>query len=277
MRCVGILLATILFVSGCASTRLARAPVTPAVQVAVAQRLRQSPPPARHTPASEMLSVVTDVDKRVWKAAVSVCERTFSNPQDCSAIMLQRTLTVMHEEPDINAYVGSGYDLTILGGLVAAAGSDDEIAMVLAHEYAHALLGHVASSNANSGLGALVGLAAGIALATTVASDAENATDIITGGAQVGTRYGDLAFSEGMELEADHLGMFILHEAGYDISRSSDFFLRMISIQRDRERSGQEGVLGFLRTHPSDADRIHNLLATENMIKLGARRPLPKQ
>ena len=266
------------FLTGCGSTRLARPEITPVVRSAVSQRMLQPISPSRHTLTGDREKMVLDIDTKVNLAATGMCQIMFaSDPYNCSWGVFGRTLHVQADNPEINAFVGDSYDLTILGGLVATAGSDDEIAMVLAHEYSHALLGHVAKSKSNSGLGVLAGLAVGIAAATAVGSDPQNAADIITGGVEVGSRYGGIAFSEGMELEADHLGLFIMQEAGYDISKSTDFLRRLMSLQAIREESGQKGMLGFLQTHPSDDDRIQNLLATEDMIRRGIFQPSRKR
>ena len=273
MKVIGLLVATLISV-GCATTRLARPEIADTTHMTVMGRWSQSLPPSLNTPVSERRKVVLDIDRSVNAAAVRVCQRTFSNPEDCPGLLAKRTLVVLPENNGINAFVGGNFDLTVLGGLVAVAGTDAEIASVLAHEYSHALLGHVAKSQTNSALGTLAGLATGVAVASaTGTTDPQIATDIITGGTDAGSLFGSLYFSKSMELEADHLGMFILHEAGYDIKQSSNFFRRLIRLQSQREASGQKGMLGFLSTHPTDEMRILNLVATEEMIQQGTQQP----
>lgn len=98
-------------------------------------------------------------------------------------------------------------------------------------------------------------------------------TDIGMAGLNTGHYMGQLAFSKRMENEADHLGLFILADAGCNTRAASDFFVRMIHRQRQRTNSGQKGFFGIFRTHPTHENRILRLVATEKLIKNGARRP----
>ena len=269
---------------GCAGPRLAM-PTTwdnTAIAHELNQRVGAPVSASRKTPVHEREAVVYRIDRRLQLAAVEVCKRTFNNPRECASTLYQRSLVVIPENEDVNAFVGQRYDLTILGGLVSMAGSDDEIASVLAHEYSHALLGHVARSANNSMAGMAIGAAIGTAIGVAVApKDSPAAGDIVTdigmAGLNAGVMMGQLAFSQRMELEADHLGLFILQEAGYNLGAASQFFLRMIHAQNSRTRSGDKGFFGIFRTHPTHEHRIQRLIATEKMIQQGARRPFWKK
>ena len=179
----------------------------------------------------------------------------------------------MPESKHINAFVDEKHKMTVLGGLVAVAGSDSEIASVLAHEHAHMLLGHVAKTGTNIFLGRMAGLVAGIAIASAADTSAQGAADIMAAGMGAGGELGSYYFSKSMELEADHLGMFITKEAGYFVTHSSNFIRRMIRLQAQYEASDQGEMLGFLSTHPSDEKRLQNLIGTEQMIEQGAKHP----
>ena len=258
---------------GCATPKLARPFVSYETRAEVARRWNEALVPSRLTPVSERGMVVYNIDMRINSAAVKVCQRTFSNPQDCPSLLGKRTLNVISEDNDANAFVGGKFDITVLGGLVSMAGNDDEIAFALAHEYSHALMGHVAKREANSGLGILAGLAAGIAVAAATGSDFATGTDITMSSMGIGEQIGSLSFSKDMELEADYLGMFILDEAGYEMRGGVDFIQRLSGLQRQREANGQKGVLGFIKTHPSDTKRVENLIATERVVSAGKKRP----
>ena len=83
-----------------------------------------------------------------------------------------------------------------------------------------------------------------------------------------------------MEAEADHLAVFILHEAGYDLKKGSMFFVRALRKQAQlnyRHHGEGQQVLGFLRTHPHHTDRLKEWVATEEMIASGHRSPLWKK
>ena len=80
-----------------------------------------------------------------------------------------------------------------------------------------------------------------------------------------------------MELEADHLGLFILHDAGYNMEIASQVSVRMSRLQHARTQSGDKGVFGVFRTHPTTGKRIEQLMATDWMIRQGARKPMWKK
>ena len=120
---------------GCATTKLARPVVSYETREEVARRWNEALVPSRLTPVRERGLIVDEIDMRINSAAVKVCQRTFGNPQDCPGFLGQRTLHVVSDDNDPNAYVGKRFDITVLGGLVYVAGNDDEIAFVLAHEY----------------------------------------------------------------------------------------------------------------------------------------------
>ena len=96
------------------------------------------------------------------------------------------------------------------------------------------------------------------------------------GSTALGAAMGQTVFSKDMELEADHLALFILAEAGYDMSKGMQFFQRTLQLQQQMNRAGQGQVVGFFTTHPSDQERLLQLLATKDMIERGATRPLWK-
>ena len=254
--------------SGCAGTRIATPQVAPWVQSASFNRTNKPIPSPRHTPSSDQILVVNRIDERINPAAIRICQRTFNNPQDCFGLLRSRKIRVLGSDSRINAFVGDKYDITFLGGLIFHAGSDDEIASVLAHEYSHALLGHPQKSMRNRLGGMLIGMAIGAA----VGAKTEN-PDWVDLGARVGFETGNLVFSRSMELEADHLGMFILHEAGYDMSSATDFHVRMRNYEARGESTGIKGLLGFITTHPPPERRIDKMIATQAQIEAGAQRP----
>ena len=258
--------------SGCAGTRIAIPQITPVVQTASSERMQQGIPHSRWTKGEkQQIAVVNRIDERLRPAAIRVCQFTFSDYWACQGNFRNRTLEVRFNDNRINAFVGGKYNLTLLGGLIAHAGSDDEIAAVLSHEYSHALLRHPQKAMANRLGGMLIGMAVGAALGAK-----NDNPDLIDVGGQVGIEAGNLVFSRAMELEADHLGMFILHEAGYDIKAASQFHMRMRKIQAEGATTGPKGILGFISTHPSPERRISKMIATEKLIMAGVRHPMWK-
>ena len=274
MRLITILLAVVLLTSACARIKLALPqPVLDTRGKAVA--LLNSPIDGpRGIPAEERLEVASKVDRRVLEATVSVCQRTFRNPESCPKSLYGRQLTVLSERTDINAFMGTKYDMTILGGLIRETGNDDELAMVMAHEYSHALFGHVQKRMRNAAKAEILGSLLGLAVGAAGSYDEESMRQVITGAGTVGREIGSLVFSKDMELEADHLALFIVDEAGYDVRKAMQV---MVRLWRLGSQSGGESRVGFLETHPTSEKRIMGLLETERMIREGAKRPLWKQ
>jgi Zn-dependent protease with chaperone function len=147
------------------------------------------------------------------------------------------------EDPQVNAANAGGGEFYITTGLLEGA-SDDQLRGVLAHEVAHADLGHVAKAQA---LG--TGLNIGMILLD----------QIIPGSGQITPLVADLGvmrpFSRKEEYEADAHGVEILQRAGYDGKQVMGNTLTWLL-----QTSGPSG--GFFATHPGSEDRIqrvHNL------------------
>ncbi len=267
-----LLAVAVVSLCGCAGTRIMAPQIAPWVSIASQDRMREPLPESRRTHGSAQLAVVNRVDGSVLPAAIRVCQRTFRNPESCPALFRGRTLTVRFDDSRINAFVGDKYDVVLLGGLISHAGSDAEIAAVLAHEYSHALLGHPRKSMRNALGGMLIGAAIGAMIGAK--TDDPAWVDL---GARIGFESGNLVFSRAMEIEADHLAMFIMHEAGYDIARATDFHVRMTRLQAQGASIGAKGLLGFISTHPPPDRRIDQMIATEQMIASGVRSPMWKK
>lgn len=273
------LLSLALAASGCAKAKLQMPDVSDrAIQLTASRRVMTPGllPPSRLTPIHERLAVVDRVDRNVRNGAVEVCRRTFSNPETCANLVSQRTLSVAIQDERINAHVGDRYNITILGGLVAVAGSDDEIAAVLAHEYSHAFLGHVAKSNQNTVGGMLIGAAIGATVGVAT-GDPDVLVNLGNAGMELGGQFGHVSYSKDMEFEADHLGIFILHAAGYDVKAASAVMARFTQVQHQRTQSGEKGLIGIFRTHPPNQARIQQMVALEKLIEQGANRPVWKK
>lgn len=125
--------------------------------------------------------------------------------------------------------------------LIAEARNRDELALVMAHEAAHHIRGHIARQQQNAALGGLlVGALAG-ALGASDAASIESAQRL---GATVGGR----SYSKEFELEADALGARIAAAAGFDPLRGAAFFQRI-----------PDPGNRFLGTHPPNAERLRTV------------------
>lgn len=151
------------------------------------------------------------------------------------------------DSPELNAFCMPGGKIMFYTGLVRKLQlSDEEIAVVMGHEIAHALREHsreqvsqaVAAQTA-IGFGAqLLGLGEGASQLTGSAYEALVAT----------------RFSRAHENEADRIGLELMARAGYNPQAGVTLWQKMASV------SGSGGA-GFLSSHPSDGSRAQQIQA----------------
>jgi len=141
------------------------------------------------------------------------------------------------DDPQINAANAGGGEFYITTGLLNR-GTDNQIRAIMAHEVAHADLGHVARAQ-----GVATGIGIGISLLDQIFPGAQALTPIA----------GQLAFSaysRGEETSADAHGKDILDRAGYEGKELMISTLTWLG----RESGGGGG--GFFSTHPATGDRL---------------------
>ena len=153
----------------------------------------------------------------------------------------------------VNAFCMPGGKIVVLSGLSAVTKTEDELAFILGHEMAHALLDHsrtqVSARKTKDRLatGARLG---SIALSLAGFGTAASATRLATNVADIGSEYFLMKpWGRDQELEADKLGMMIVHWAGYDISRIPSFWQKMSNGSKT----------DFFSTHPADKKRIKSM------------------
>lgn len=148
---------------------------------------------------------------------------------------------------EINAFCMPGGKIMFYTGLIRKLSlSDDEIAVVMGHEIAHALREHsreqvsqaVAAQTAISIGTQLLGLGDGASQITGAAYEALVAT----------------RFSRSHENEADRIGLELMARAGYNPQAGVTLWQKMTS-------SGGAGGGDFLSSHPSDSSRVAQIQA----------------
>jgi predicted Zn-dependent protease len=153
---------------------------------------------------------------------------------------LDKVRLTLLEDPQINAANAGGGDFYITTGLLEKA-NDDQLRGVLAHEIAHADLGHVAKAQA---LG--VGMNIGIIILDQFIPGSGYITPLV---AELGVMR---PFSRKEEYEADAHGVQILQRAGYNGKQVMGDTLTWLL-----QASGPSG--GFFATHPGTDDRIQRI------------------
>ena len=144
----------------------------------------------------------------------------------------------------VNAFCMPGGKIAVFTGLIDRLKlTDDELAMVLGHEMAHALREHARERIAKSqGTGALLSLGAQLFGLGQLGDVAAN----------IGTQLLTLKFSRDDETEADLVGLEMGARAGFNPQAAISLWQKM-----DRE-AGSNGF-AFLSTHPSGPDRMRRL------------------
>jgi Zn-dependent protease with chaperone function len=123
---------------------------------------------------------------------------------------------------------------------------DDEVAMVMGHEMAHALREHARARMAKS---------AGTGAALSITAQLLGLGQVGDLAARAGTQLLTLQFSRSDESEADLVGLELAARAGYDPRASVSLWNKMAAASKS------QGGLRFLSTHPGGPDRIAKLEA----------------
>ena len=120
------------------------------------------------------------------------------------------------KDNQVNAFCMPGGKIVVYEGLMNLVSSDDELAVVIGHEVAHAVAKH---------------------------SNERMSQQLV---AQYGVM---LPFSRKHETEADYMGLILMTMAGYNPNVAVTFWQKMSA-------NGGSGAPEFMSTHPSDANRI---------------------
>ena len=157
-------------------------------------------------------------------------------------------------DKSINAFALPGGYIGVHTGLIVAAESESELASVLGHEMGHVSQKHIARMYSKEGTNSMIALAS-IVLAVLAARNNPSAAQGLAVGGQALAIQNQLSYSRDAEREADRVGFQILQASGFDVQGMPDFFQRM-----QRANSIMEnGVPGYLRTHPLTTDRIADM------------------
>ena len=158
------------------------------------------------------------------------------------------------DDSSLNAYANQDNHIVVHHGVMMYAESEDELAMVLAHEMGHHIAEHISESKTRAMIG---GVAAGLLMAVAAANSApcynyacqqnqqQAIRNVVAGGAAIGS----LTYSVAQEKEADFLSAYILNRAGYDLLESRNILVKMGAMSDDKETS-------LMDTHPAGPDRL---------------------
>lgn len=157
---------------------------------------------------------------------------------------------VIVDDEVINA-AADGKRIMLNRGLIRFLNSDDELALVMAHELAHDTERHIRAKSMNGTMGMVGGAFFDVGFA---------ALGVNTGGAfmKAGQAAGSGYASAAFESEADYVGMYYMARAGYDTGRVEDFWRRM-SVEQPKS-------IFVTRSHPANAQRYVAIAKTREEI-----------
>jgi predicted Zn-dependent protease len=203
------------------------------------------PPLRRAVTDEEVVETLRSATRRIRVPAaqvcgemnVGVCEWQFRAVRDSS----------------MNAGAWPNGLIMVNRGIVEYAANEEEVCLVIAHEMGHQAANHLAASQRNQAVGALIGGillgVAGAAASYGSYSSAQVTRSAVQAGANLGGAIGGISFSKEQEREADYLAAVILYRAGVDLDKARGFLVTMA------RASGQKET-GMLDTHPAGPERL---------------------
>ncbi len=149
------------------------------------------------------------------------------------------------ERDDLNAWA-DGKSINFTPIMMDFLDNDLELAIVAAHELSHNVMGHIRKQQQNTIIGTILDVAAA-------------ANGVETGG--LFGAIGNRSYSQGFENEADYIAIYIMANAGYDISKVNHIWRKM-SLQMPNSIHSS-----FFSTHPSNPERFLRMQKTIDEVK----------
>ncbi|UNU74220.1 M48 family metallopeptidase [Moraxella nasovis] len=175
--------------------------------------------------------------------------RPYADAANQTGIKFDWQMSVIHSDIE-NAWAMPGGKMAFYTGLAKAHNlTESEIAAIVGHEMAHAILEH---SKKQVGSKMLSGIAMQLGSAAIQAKTGYS-TETINLGASILHQYGlDMPYSRHHEYEADALGMQLMAQAGYNPADAINVWRKM-----NAKDSSRNTVIGnIMSTHPNNDKRI---------------------
>jgi beta-barrel assembly-enhancing protease len=202
--------------------------------------------------------VLDEYLQRLWAPLVQAAVRRGELGAELRERFAWRIL--IGRDRSINAFALPGGYLGVHLGLIAAVGSDDELASVLAHELSHVTQRHIARSIDDQARMAPWVIGSMILGALAAGKSAQGAQALIVGG-QAAALQQQLRYSRDMEREADRIGFAVHSEAGYD----PQGFVGMFGRLQQASALNDSGAFPYLRSHPLTTERIADMQARQSL------------
>ncbi|AIZ64167.1 peptidase M48 [Hymenobacter sp. DG25B] len=209
------------------------------------QQYREVISKSRLSSNSQQTAMVRRVGQRIQQAV-----ETYFRQQNASEQLAgyQWEFNLIEDKQE-NAWCMPGGKVAVYTGILPITQDENGLAVVMAHEIAHAVAKH-GNERMSQGLVQQLG---GQALSVALANNTQATQQLALQAFGVGSTVGLLKYGRNQESEADHLGLIFMAIAGYDPKGAISFWQRMEA--RDNQASPPE----FLSTHPSSGTRIADI------------------
>ena len=194
----------------------------------------------------DMKARLLRVSKPISKAALKLCKEFILDDNKLCIYKFK----IDDKSRVVNASA-DGKNIIVTKPMMRFAKKDDELAIVLGHEAAHNIMGHVSKMRTNMTTGAVVGHLFD-AIAESQGFDTRGLFS------ESGASLGAYRYSVDFEEEADYVGLYITYLAGYNIDKAPDFWRKM-SVRNP------EAIFADT-THPSNPKRFIALSKTVKEI-----------
>ena len=160
---------------------------------------------------------------------------------------------VLQGDDVVNAAATKGNYVFVWTGMLNLAGTDGELATVLAHEIGHLLANHTKATPAEEA-GEIMAKVSGNIAGQVVAMQPEFSALAQLAAMVVSEAIKAVAVnpeSQRLEMEADHIGFFLMADAGFDPHQALSFWTKM-----SYSPGATNMPLTFLSSHPSSEERL---------------------
>ncbi len=203
------------------------------------------------------------------EAVVGLVNRVSERLLNASGLRAQYAWEVMVvKASEAGAFVLPNGKIVVFTGLLPITKTEAGLAAVVGHEIGHVMARHAAERLSQALLADIAIQAVNLGLALSNSKY----RPIIGAATGLGIHYGILLpFSRAHELEADHIGLFLMAKAGYHPAEAVEVWRRMAA-------RGLAGPWEFLSTHPSAATReaqLREWIPDALLYFADATRPLP--
>ena len=191
----------------------------------------------------KMATRLNEVATPIEKASATLCRDIMA--QKCASKVVLKP-----DEKGLNAHA-DGKNVVIYPAMIDFAKNDNQLAFVIAHEFAHNILNHQKSLMQNVAAGGILGSLIDIAAGT---------QGVNTQGAfgKLGAKQGQLSYSPEFEHEADYVGLYILARAGFDYTQAPAFWRTM--------SQANPKAIYTTTTHPTNPSRTIQMNKTVEEI-----------